>query len=851
MPSVGLYSSNEQRANCYKCTKKNQEIEVGGKQQRLECRNYTKVGLMLETMSSAQMTELFDKKLIHVLPIGVDTAEFSNEKSLEFRAQSRGGGGLSKYQCGLDYQAPKMIRHKKYAYTERLYVHTNICVQALISTEFQDWAFPNDAYSDRELTNTEFSDTLVLAARFSLAKHVNHADVVGVFGGANEFANAYDGVLAQAYWAYTRNAYFHSLKYTVDEDTLIDGTFMHVKFAGKEIDIEFDSTQPTDADLERYATREEVYARAVNFLNNDVATDGGRKYVDATYYQNMIIVTSKWTAQWINLGITIDANATIDWASCDSQNGVVIETEQGVMPIDERPFLVKYREYTYDNILSALPEDIEKARSEMDSSLLMNQVWALYLDKRVWDMYNFARSQRTQNDPQGNIFADFGDNVFYLDALSANGGTGLWFITAVEAQGANVRFRNIKHVVDTTNVSNPYLGTNQNCRELEMLYDQLHGVFVMDFRKFASNLLCSPFVSNLKEPYEKTIEVLPCYNKQVRDNYMNPISFDNCTIEAQFVKEAEFINEALYALPSPTGTGYDIYVLEEGETKPNGALNVYQIKFKDTTLGIPIDRVGDVVYEYVVTTNDGASATFTSKDFTFSYVGDAAGIALNVEQTVTLDNCVSTFDASTSFAEDFPFVAIGSCSDLTPDFNGYIQKTAYYTVTSDAFNTAATVTGAPDAEIDLSANPDANDAQGAADIINAYFTANSISGLAAGEGNVLTVFSPTVAFVNIDPLGDIDLFDQVHQISMFDNTVYDQYDGLDSIEIDVYCQTQPAPVTPTFTALPSIEPIDTCGAFAGWEVTAIVTTKAGCTFNLSATVNSAAMVDNIVNFTLA
>lgn len=849
MPSIGLYSADINRADCYKCTKKNQEILVGGKQQKLECRNYTPQGLMLETMSAAQMSELFDKKLIHVLPIGVDTAEFSTDKTLEFRAQSRGGGGLSKYQCGLDYQAPKMIRHKKLAFTERLYVHSNICVQALISTEFQDMAFPNDSYSDRELTNTEFTDILSLAARFAVMKHVNHADVVGVFGGANEYANAYDGILAQAYWAYTRNAYFHSLKYTIDEDTLIDGTFVHVKFAGKDIDIEYDSTKATDADLERYATREEVYARIVTFLNDDVATDGGRKYVDATYYLNTVVVTSKWTAEWINLGITIDSKATIDWASCDSQNGVVIETEQGVMPIDERPFLVKYREYTTDNILQALPFDIYNATKDMDSNLLnANQVWALYIDKYVLDKYNFAKSQRTVNQPQGDIVAMFGENIFTLDALSAHGGTGLWFITAVERNGANVRFRNVKHVVDTAGMPQAYIGIKDNCRELDLAFDQLHGVFVYDFRKFASNLLCSPFVSNLKEPHEATLEVLPCYNKQVRDNFRNPLQFAECSIEAQFVKEAEFINEALYALPNPMGTGYDIYVLEDGDVKPNGALSVYQIKFKDTTLGIPMDKVGDVVYEYVVTTSDGASATFTSKDFTFSYVGNAAGIALNVAQTVTLDNCTSTFDASVAYATDYPFATMGSCEDLNPAFSGYIQKTAIYTVTSVLFNTSATVTGAPDATIDLSANPDANDAVEAANIINAYFAANDISGIAEGVGNVLSVYSPDVVFVDLD---GTDAFDQVHQISMFDGTAYDANDGLASIEIKVYCQTQLAPANPTFESLPNIEEIDTCGAFAGWEVEAVVTTIAGCTFNLAATVNSADMVNNIVNFTLA
>ena len=862
MPSTpSLYRDAAARQSCYTCIK-TAPVQVKNKSMQLECRRYTQIGLTYESDMAAKSTELADKRLIDVIPIGVDTAKFSNEKHLQYKVQSRGGGGLSKYECGSDYQTPQLIGHEKLAFTERLYIHDKFCAQTLISTELQDLAFPNDRYSDKDVTPSMFTDAMVSAARRAISEGINQNDIVGVFGGADENADSYDGVLAQAYWAYSLNAYFHSVEFIVDVAVLVSGTFLHAKYAGLMLDLEFDSSQASDSDIERYQTLPELYSRLVQWLNEEVLTAGGRKYVDATFYQNTIIVTHQWTAQEVILMLTIDENASINWADCGTNVGVSFNILQGVMPVDERPFLVEYRPYTTDTILRNMVLDIYNAKKDMNDVVLdRGQVWALYVDSKLLDMYNVAAALRSQNEPAASLASMFTEsngtvNIYSLNALSKFSGTGLWFITAIEETGNSPRLRNIKHVVDSTRGTMPFIGTvDDSCEEIKMKYDQLHGVFVWNFTKFASNLLCSPFVANLDTPHANTLPALPCFNAAVRSTEMDYQPTAGCAINACFRVGTAYINSARYALPSLLpNTEYDFFILEDGQTLPSGAISIYEIPVTDCTTGIAIDDIPNATYSYSITFSDGQTvAVLTGKDPIISFVGNIGNVAFNITQTVTSGTCTATFDGSRAYDSSYPFQMLGACADVDLAITGRIDLTAYTVTSATDFNTAATVTGAPTATIDLSANPSGADAEEAAAIINAYFLANNIAGYAVGVGSVLVVQSPNVEFVSLDAAGTPTAFTKEYRLSMFDNTDYDANDGLGSIEVRVYCQTQASPVNPTFTALPSLEDINACSAFAGWEVDIIVTTVLGCTFELSATVNSAsaAYPANQVSFTFA
>lgn len=841
--AYSLYNNPEQRENCYKCPSGGAapEINVSGKVMQLDCRMYTEMGNDLETRLSAMQADIFAANLIDIVEIGVDTARLSFGKKLKFKTQSRGAGGLSKYECAVDYQIPDIIRHDKLGYTEMLYVHYKGCPKKFISTELQGMVFENEAFSDANDPNNALGDWIMGGARETVSEAVQFTDIIGQYGGANERANAYDGILAQAYWAYTGMAFFHSVEFTVDEAILTDGMYLHAKYSGCQIDLQFDSSQPSDPSEERYATYAELYMRLVDWLNHEVLTVSGRRYVDATYVSNKVIVTSKWTEETVNLQMFVDAEATVkSWAACDTFPGVTYETLQGAMPIDERPFLVKWRRYNLNNVLSALPEDIFNATIDMDKTLLMpGQSLALYIDDKLWQTYRQALKTRPTDATAYNIEDDY--TVYTIDALSEYGGTGIWFITV---ESTTEMLRNIAHLVDVerADMDAISLTVTPNCREMEMLYEVLHGVMVKDFRLFASNLLCSPFADQLKEPYEKTLPMIPCFNRAVRSTWIDPISCETgCNIMASFVIADEYKNGALYELDGV------IYVLEDGGVLPNGAFPVYEIQFKDTTTGIPITQTAD--YEYVITTDGGAEIVLTGKDPIFQYSGSATGITFNVTQTVSipgLANCAaSTYNASDDFPDDYPFECRGACADLELDFKGRIDRNLLdsYSIANPIFQVGDTDVVNENETIALVANNGAD----AATELQAYLTANSLPGTAVWDGgsNTLTIAGTGISWDTFD--GDPFVQAEEFDITVLDDTVYDTGDGIASAEVRVYVTG--GAVEQTFADLPENELI-TDNSATGWDVRATITTKFGCTFELEVINVTIGAGESFANFDL-
>ena len=141
MPSIAsdLYNDdNNLRNSCYECNE-NQSgfIKVRGREMRLECRDFTEKGNMFETMATAQMSSIFEIGLIDIVEIGVDTARLSFGKHFEFDTQSRGGGGLDKYSCGVDYQIPELIKHLQLEADELLTFLFNPNWTEIAKTQFQ------------------------------------------------------------------------------------------------------------------------------------------------------------------------------------------------------------------------------------------------------------------------------------------------------------------------------------------------------------------------------------------------------------------------------------------------------------------------------------------------------------------------------------------------------------------------------------------------------------------------------------------------------------------------------------------------------------------------------------------
>jgi hypothetical protein len=276
--------------------------------------------------------------------------------------------------------------------------------------------------------------------------------------------------------------------------------------------------------------------------------------------------------------------------------------------------------------------------------------------------------------------------------LSVHGGTGLWFLTVYSASESN---RNIAHLVDTkrNDTSDIYLGIDESCETLKLRYDVLHGVMVKDFRLFCANLLCSPFVKTLKTPHEKSRGTVPCYNPKVRDCFKDWSTDNTCNMSAGFKVADEYKNGALYSLNGV------VSVLNVGETMPAGAESVYEMQLQDMTTGLNPAQYAAAQYSYVVTFDDGTQVNYTGQNPIIQYAGSAAGLTFNVQQTVTLANCgFDTFNASTAYDADFPFVCKGSCDEVGFKLSGVLTEDAgvfTYSISDDTeYNTgdgAATI----------------------------------------------------------------------------------------------------------------------------------------------------------------
>lgn len=812
--------TDSQRADCYRVnTSLEQTVEVRGKERKIECRKFTKKGIIFEGRMVSEQNQLVTGNVAAIVPNGVDTAQYEYEPMFDFDTQSRGGGGLAKDECGFDPQAVQYAQHKKEAYTELVYIDHKNCSMSFISTAWQDMVFTNDSYADGFEDENMLTDALLLAARRRVARDVNRTDVVGIYGGPNKHAQAYDGVLAQAYWAFKGLAYFQSIEFTVDTSLLVDGTYLHAKYAGVgcAIDLELDTTQASDPSLNRYQTVAEMMVALAQFLNQNAIKENGKRYVDVVAGSDSIVVTSRYAEKIIDLVMFVDDKPMVDnWINCKGRPGVTYNIIRNAMPLDERPFLVNYQRYTIDNILRALPDDIYTATADIPMDKMMDgQQMYLVIDPKVIKAYRHALKTKTDQQTNYNLDDEYPGRIIEHVGLE---NTGLWFVTA---GSTNEDLRNIAHLTDIAGGGKVYVGPANMVDDgtTALMYRTLHGVLVRDFRLFASNVLCSPFAANLKQPYEKTIPLLPCYNQRVRDAFDDaPDRLENCRIEARFELTEEYENEAKYELDGV------IYTQEAGQSRPAGAKPVYEIQLTDTSIGIPAGEIP--TYRYDVTFEDGTMATYTDKNPVIQFTSSMSGVTFNVVQTVELDQCSSLFVASTHYNADYPFQMVGACGDISAVFNGTIFRTPDYTLAAGFTansNINVFVAGVADV-IDMST---ATDPVSAAALVQAYLDAGNYAGTAVENAGALEITGST-SVIFVDNVAT-EVFSNPKTVSIVDNTAWDVNDGLDTFSGSVYGTAGSPPATPQFSELPDMEAISD---FATFYVNGEIQSELGCTLEL-------------------
>ena len=831
-------------APCYKCDRnKSGAVTVNnGKQIYVECRQYNQFGIEMETRRSVMLSELSRKRLIRIERIGVDTAEFSANNTLRFNASSRGAGGLSKYECGRDLQVAEWIPFKKLGFTEMIYVHHDACKKNFIGTELQELMFPQDSYSEALTPRGAYSDLAIEAAGMEITRTANFSDIVGVFGSAQRERAAYDGILAQAFWAYNDFAYFQANKYSVDTSVFIDGTYLVLKFGGLQQSFKLDSADP-NPENHVYESVSEALQAVVNWLNTEITTAGGNRIVDATFAGVELFVTMRFTEHLLDLQMLVSDQAEVDWVKCPVNAGVTVEAVQNTMPIDERPHLINYRKYNSLNIGTELVNDVFELIARLqDEPLSERQQWALYIDPKLMTMYKQYLATAGAEKPKTMLT----DVLPFVETLEALNNTGLFFITAIEADGQSDRFRNILHLIDVTN-NTILIQPDYSCQKIEFTYETLHGVLVKDFRLFGANLLCSPFINQLKTPHENTLPVLPCYDRRVRENMRKPSGTQACSLSASF-DVSFFENSALYALFNPITLQTEIFVLQEGEQRPADALPVIEFKVTDKTTGIAPSDLPGVQYSYVLTTSGGAQLSINGiANPTFMVVGLSESASFNIIQTVSAGNCTDTYNYADNLGE---LQVSSSCSDVPVELQATFRAINLFTV-DGTWNedVSVTVNGNP-ALIDLTGNLD-NNAAGAAQIINQWFADNgynAANNFATATPNGLSVYSDNVVFVALDPSGNNDAFSRRITLAIADLTAYSPLDGAESYEVRVWCYGDVRPNTPSYNYLPGFngEPavvLDDCETF---NVEVILKNFLGCTFTRFISVARAVVYSNTV-----
>lgn len=764
---------------------------------------------------------------------GVDGFRLESDIYFYSEARSIGSGGrLSQFDCGLDISEIQVQQHRKEAYPSLIYEHFEYCPKKFISKYLQSLVAPNNTMADfNSQPKMDMVRYLMQSANDAIRRAVQYSDVIGVFGapGVNSERTHYDGILAQAYYAATANVFYYTVKYTIDESIFIDGKYLAIGMGMPFFAVKFDTVSP-DIAQNKFATRAECYQAICQWIMSSSSVGGSGVSLVATFSGNEIIVIDQRPAMKFELKFTVlndTPTESIDWIS----EGISARVLQQAMTIDERPTLVQYRPYTPTTVLVDLLTDVQNVKvlfplivSQLMSSPTPRE-WGLWIDPRLLQMYNNAYNQRTAlSSPVGSIFDEFSGNVHQLTALE---NTGLWFVAPQgDIQNMNTG-ANLVHFVGGENLTSWF---DQRTDMVNLKMNTLHGIYAKDWRLFAANLLNSPFANQNLSPNRKFDEagkakthkeylqqLIPCLAESNRETRIVTNRSQICELNAGMRIDGIFLNEAKYAVQNPDGT-YAIHTLQDGDTRPFTAKNVYELHIQDATTGL---QVGDTpTYSYTITFASGAAIVSTQANPIITFVGDGQ-ISLMIEQVVTAAGCSSTsyLGESTNMYE-----VVTGCGDIDFAIAGRIYKSDLYSITSaTGWNTSITLSTGT---IDLSANT-ANTAAGAKAIVEAYLTANSLGGSVEVDGNTMVVESPSVQFVSLATTPTATNFTRQWYIQIADNTIYDENNGVASVSLTYSCSDSSNDETEA--TLVFNKPIASCTGL-DWKVIATVVTKQGCQF---------------------
>ena len=568
------------------------------------------------------------ERLFTIMEGGLDGREWTFSEFVPGQVRSRGNGGLSKMDCDFDPQTFETKRHKKKLNTELLYIHRKECMSKYIGSIYQgEQASDGLAFhSSSRLSEVKNSQRLFIDLMMydyaAMSKALDGNNVLGNFGGSKG-TNAgitafpsYDGVIKQALQNGTAT-YYNEVTITLPE---IGEGCLYLECNG--------DISPADDAADLVAQINELCVDITGkFPYSAVVGEGGVITIIANYPEGKAYGAG---------ALQIFYSPTCELAGCDTPLEAV--TVQCAMSWSQQPLLFDYNEGIncdnfFDYFVGKLKEINKKCIELTEDSSSFDSGY-IAIDPLLLADKDFAEIQRLCNcanaDAQNSAYNALFPRFVGLNVLK---GTGLWYWSTT----ANLVF------LTNTNadiLNNTEIWYDRDCGHIKMRNEMLGNALVVDFNKFATNALGSPFAAKLNAPYEP--ENLPHYNGDLRS--------DACESPCAAGSNG---GAACVTLCCPTEEGGDCKVILE-----------------DKSVYAEGDSLGEIVW-----------AVYGSGEYTLSEqaanvevavpAGDCAGIQFVTSTvTTTLGETLVTTVPYTAFQSDCDFKTLAVATESTESGGG-------------------------------------------------------------------------------------------------------------------------------------------------------------------------------------
>lgn len=332
-----------------------------------------------------------------------------------FEVKSKQTGGLSSCDCGFDpspYDAVHVKR--KVGGLPLIYSHVRECPKQYVGTELEPVFYqPNSATPQ---LNNDYTLAVLANMVAAVQGSFSKTAVLGVKGSAQRDITHFYGIIAQAWFA-SQNAYYNSVKYTVDSAEFVDGKKLAVRIGGEVKVFTFDSAVTSEPGYNpsidgvvataTYSTAAGVFNAVCTWINSRVSP-GGLRFYEAQSFGFDIFITHKHVGEIVDCRFQVlAADQSADWLVSPSCDHVTYTVIQAPMPIDDRPIILPYTPITQYNAYDVLHDALYHYNMQLKQEDLWNYTEngvpstplrvKMFCDKNIHTMW--VASQRRQEKP--------------------------------------------------------------------------------------------------------------------------------------------------------------------------------------------------------------------------------------------------------------------------------------------------------------------------------------------------------------------------------------------------------------------------------------------------------------------